>query len=45
MYLSSVFKILRKEKKFFQDLRISADLTDSELGYRGISRSLDILLT
>ena len=36
IYLSSVFKILRKENKIFQDLRISADLADSALGYRGI---------
>ena len=36
MYLSSIFKILRKENKIFQDLRISADLTDSALGYHGI---------
>ena len=35
-YLSSVFKILRKENKIFQDLRISADLADSALGYREI---------
>ena len=33
---SSVFKILRKENKISQDLRISADLIDSALGYRGI---------
>ena len=36
-YLSSIFKILRKENKILQDLRIFADLTDSALGYRGIS--------
>ena len=36
IYLSSVFKILRKENKIFQDLRISAYLADSVLGYRGI---------
>ena len=35
-YLSSVFKILRKENKISQDLRISADLIDSAWGYRGI---------
>ena len=35
-YSSSVLKILRKENKFFQDLRISADLADSALEYRGI---------
>ena len=35
-YLSSVFEILRKENKIFQDLRISADQADSALGYRGI---------
>ena len=35
-YLSSLFKILRKENKIFQDLRISADLVDSALGYHGI---------
>ena len=35
-YLSSVFKILRKENKISQVLRISADLVDSALGYRGI---------
>ena len=35
-YLSSLFKILRKENKIFQDLRISADLADSALGYHGI---------
>ena len=35
-YLSSVFKILRKENKIFQDLRISADLADFVLEYRGI---------
>ena len=35
-YFSSVFKILRKENKIFQDLRISVDLADSALGYRGI---------
>ena len=35
-YLSSIFKILRKENKILQDLRIFADLTDSALGYRGI---------
>ena len=34
--LSSVFRILRKENKIFQDLRISADLADSALGYSGI---------
>ena len=36
IYLSSVFKIWRKEYKLFQDLRIFADLADSALGYRGI---------
>ena len=36
IYLSSVFKILRKKNKIFQDLRISADVTDSALGHRGI---------
>ena len=36
IYLSSVFKILRQENKIFQDLRISADLADSALGYHGI---------
>ena len=36
LYLRSVFKILRKENKIFQDLRISADLTDSALQYRGM---------
>ena len=35
-YLSSVFKILRKQNKIFQDIRISADLADSALGYHGI---------
>ena len=34
--LSSIFKILRKESKIFQDLSISADLADSALGYPGI---------
>ena len=34
--LSSVFNILRKENKIFQDLRISTDFADSALGYRGI---------
>ena len=38
-YSSSVFKILRKENKIFQDLRISADLADSALEYRGIFES------
>ena len=36
IYLSGAFKILRKENKISQDLRISADLADSALGYRGI---------
>ena len=36
IYLSSVFKIWRKEYKLFQDLRIFADLADSALGYCGI---------
>ena len=31
-----VLKTLIKENKFFEDLRISADLADSALGYRGI---------
>ena len=35
-YLISVLKTLIKENKFFEDLRISADLADSALGYRGI---------
>ena len=35
-YLSSVIKILRNKNQTFQDLRISADLADSALGYRGI---------
>ena len=35
-YLSSVFKILRKENKIFQDLRISTDLADFVLECRGI---------
>ena len=35
-YLNSVFKILRKENKISQDLRISADLIDSALGSRWI---------
>ena len=37
--LSSLYKILRKENKIFQDLRISADLADSALEYRGIFES------
>ena len=36
LYLRSAFKILRKENKIFQDLRISADLADSALEYRGM---------
>ena len=36
IYISSVIKILRKEHKIFQYLRISADLADSALRYRGI---------
>ena len=32
--LNSVFKVLRKENKISQDLRISADLIDSALGCR-----------
>ena len=39
LYLRSAFKILRKENKIFQDLRISADLADSALEYRGIFES------
>ena len=35
-YLNSVFKILRKENKISQDLRISADLIDSALGCRWV---------
>ena len=35
-YLVSVLKALRKENKIFQDQRISGDLADSTLGYRGI---------
>ena len=35
-HLSSVFKILRKENKILQDLRISADLADSTLRCLGI---------
>ena len=38
--LSSVFKILRKENKIFQDLRISTDLADSPLGYCGMFKNL-----
>ena len=36
LYLRSAFKILRKENKIFQDLKISADLADSALEYRGM---------
>ena len=35
-YLSGAFKILRKENKIFEDLRIPTDLTDSALGNCGI---------
>ena len=41
-YLSSAFKILRKENKIFQELRISTDLVDSALGYCGIFEGLKV---
>ena len=44
IYLSSVIQNLRKENNIFQNLRTSVDLADSVLGYRGIGRTLDILL-
>ena len=35
-YLSHVFKVLRKENKICQDLKISVDLADSAFEYRRI---------